>query len=62
MHSDHAHLGSGNLDDIDIHVIRVRQKSLAEAAQREQTAEGHRPGLQHQCEHNQAELDNSQNK
>jgi hypothetical protein len=48
MHSILAHPGFCSLDDIDMHVIRVRQKSLAEAAQREQTAEGIRPGLQHQ--------------
>ena len=62
MHSIFAHLGFCNLDVINIHAIRVWQKSPAEAAQREQTTEGYRSGLQHQCEHNQAQLDNSQNK
>jgi hypothetical protein len=48
MHYGLAHLGFCNLDDIGIHVIRVRQKSHAGAAQWEQTAEGLRSGLQHQ--------------
>ena len=48
MHSGLAHPGFCNLDGIDIHVIRVRQKSPAGAAQWEQTAEGHGSGLQHQ--------------
>ena len=48
MRSGLVHPEFRNLDDIGIHVIRVRQISLAESAQREQTAEGDRYGLQHQ--------------